>query len=93
MAIIMNTKTEPRPDFEQALTELESLVEKLESGDLSLDQSLQHFKRGVELTRHCQTVLDKAQQTVERLINPDDESSAVAQEADAREADTREADA
>jgi exodeoxyribonuclease VII small subunit len=83
MAINMNTKTEPKPDFEQALTELESLVEKLESGDLSLDQSLQHFKRGVELTRHCQTVLDEAQQTVERLVNPDDESSAVAHEPDA----------
>ena len=83
MAMNMNTKTEPKPDFEQALTELESLVEKLESGDLSLDQSLQHFKRGVELTRHCQTVLDEAQQTVERLTNPDDESSAVAHEQDA----------
>ena len=83
MAKNMNTKTEPKPDFEQALTELESLVEKLESGDLSLDQSLQHFKRGVELTRHCQTVLDEAQQTVERLMNPDDESSAVPHQADA----------
>ena len=79
----MNTKTDPKPDFEQALTELESLVEKLESGDLSLDQSLQHFKRGVELTRHCQTVLDEAQQTVERLITPEEDSSAISHEVDA----------
>jgi exodeoxyribonuclease VII small subunit len=64
------------PDFESALKELESLVEQLESGELNLDQSLDRFKRGVELTRHCQDVLDKAQQTVEQLLKPDDESSA-----------------
>jgi len=73
----MNDKTDKLPDFEKALEELESLVEQLESGDLNLDQSLSQFKRGVELTRHCQTVLDKAQQTVQKLIDPDDESSAV----------------
>ena len=60
-----------QPDFEQALSELEGLVSKLESGELTLDQSLEYFKRGVELTRHCQSVLDKAQQTVELLTNPE----------------------
>jgi exodeoxyribonuclease VII small subunit len=74
----MTEKTQELPDFEQALAELESLVEQLESGDLNLDQSLQQFKRGVALTRHCQEVLEKAQQTVEQLLSPDDESSAVA---------------
>ena len=64
------------PDFEKALEELESLVEQLESGDLSLDQSLKQFKRGVELTRHCQAVLEQAQQTVEQLMDPTDETSA-----------------
>ncbi len=73
----MNEKTQDLPDFEKALEELESLVEQLESGDLSLDQSLQQFKRGVELTRHCQGVLEQAQQTVEQLLDPADESSAV----------------
>ena len=73
----MSKKETELPDFEKALEELESLVEQLESGELSLDQSLQRFKRGVELTRHCQGVLDKAQQTVEQLLQPDDESSAV----------------
>jgi exodeoxyribonuclease VII small subunit len=73
----MNKKTEKLPDFEKSLEELESLVEQLESGDLSLDQSLKQFKRGVELTRHCQGVLDQAQQTVQTLMNTDDESSAV----------------
>ena len=73
----MNDKQEKLPDFEKSLEELEQLVEKLESGDLSLDESLKQFRRGVELTRHCQGVLEKAQQTVEQLLDPADESSAV----------------
>lgn len=72
----MNEKTKKLPDFEKSLEELESLVEQLESGELSLDDSLKQFKRGVELTRHCQGVLDQAQQTVEKLMNNADESSA-----------------
>ena len=63
----MNTPPEKQPDFEHALAELESLVESLESGELSLDESLAQFKRGVELTRHCQSILDHAQQTIETL--------------------------
>jgi exodeoxyribonuclease VII small subunit len=63
---------EDTPDFEAALAELEALVEKLESGDLKLDESLQHFRRGIELTRLCQKVLDEAQQTVETLMGPDE---------------------
>jgi len=70
------------PDFEKSLEELESLVEQLESGELSLDESLKQFKRGVELTRHCQDVLEKAQQTVEKLVDNEDESSAVPMDED-----------
>ncbi len=73
----MNEKSKQKAGFEQALGELETLIEQLESGELSLDQSLKQFKRGVELTRHCQGILDQAQQVVEQLIDPDDESSAV----------------
>ena len=73
----MNEKSKKNAGFEQALGELETLIEQLESGELSLDQSLKQFKRGVELTRHCQGILDQAQQVVEQLIDPDDESSAV----------------
>ena len=50
------------PDFERALSELESLVERLERGDLPLEEALKTFERGVELTRHCQTSLKAAQQ-------------------------------
>jgi len=73
----MNEKSKKNAGFEQALGELETLIEQLESGELSLDQSLKQFKRGVELTRHCQGILDQAQQVVEQLIDPDDESSAI----------------
>jgi exodeoxyribonuclease VII small subunit len=73
----MTEKSEELPDFEKALEELEALVERLESGDLNLEQSLSQFQRGIELTRHCQGVLAQAQQTVEQLIDPDDEASAV----------------
>ncbi|MEJ2383434.1 MAG: exodeoxyribonuclease VII small subunit [Xanthomonadales bacterium] len=72
----MKTQKDELPDFEKSLAELETLVEQLESGELSLDESLRRFKRGVELTRHCQGVLDKAQQTVEKLLDNDDESTA-----------------
>jgi len=78
----MNEKSKENAGFEQALGELESLIEQLESGELSLDQSLKQFKRGVELTRHCQGILDQAQQVVEQLIDPDDESSAAPFESD-----------
>lgn len=56
------------PEFEAALAELESLVERLERGDLPLDEALKTFERGVELTRHCQSSLKSAQQKVEILL-------------------------
>jgi exodeoxyribonuclease VII small subunit len=56
------------PDFEHALAELEQLVERLERGDLPLDEALKTFERGIALTRHCQTSLKAAQQKVEILL-------------------------
>jgi exodeoxyribonuclease VII small subunit len=55
-------------DFERSLAELESIVEKLEQGELSLDESLRHFERGVQLTRVCQSALKQAEQKVEILL-------------------------
>jgi exodeoxyribonuclease VII small subunit len=71
----MSKKTEAGPDFEKTLAELEKLVSNLEKGDLSLDESLSGFKRGIELTQQCQAVLDNAQQTVEQLTDNDDQES------------------
>lgn len=52
------------PDFETALAELEALVERMESGDLALEDALQAFERGVQLTRVCQQALNSAEQKV-----------------------------
>ncbi len=56
-------------DFEKALEELESLVEKMEQGDLGLEESLKHFERGVALTRACQKALTDAEQKVQILVD------------------------
>ncbi|HEY6482566.1 MAG TPA: exodeoxyribonuclease VII small subunit [Steroidobacteraceae bacterium] len=66
------------PDFEHALSELEGLVERLERGDLPLEEALRTFERGVELTRHCQSSLNAAQQKVEILLKRGGQSSAEA---------------
>ena len=55
-------------DLDSSLQELESVVEQLESGDLSLEEALKQFERGVKLTRKCQTTLKKAEQKVEILL-------------------------
>jgi exodeoxyribonuclease VII small subunit len=57
--------------FEQALAELEAVVERLESGELSLEQSLKHFERGIALTRACQKSLAEAEQRVKVLMETD----------------------
>ena len=54
-------------DFEAALAELEALVEQMESGELSLEESLSAFERGVKLTRHCQSALKNAELKVKVL--------------------------
>ncbi|MCW8918203.1 MAG: exodeoxyribonuclease VII small subunit [Gammaproteobacteria bacterium] len=59
---------QPAFNFEKALAELEQLVSKMEQGDLTLEQSLQEFERGVGLTRHCQQALQEAEQRVEILL-------------------------
>jgi exodeoxyribonuclease VII small subunit len=54
--------------LEQSLKELEALVERLESGDLPLEEALKQFEHGVKLTRSCQAILKEAEQKVEILL-------------------------
>ncbi len=54
--------------FEASLAKLESLVEQMESGDLSLDDSLKIFEQGIKLTRECQQALADAEQKVSLLM-------------------------
>ena len=55
-------------DLDKSLAELEKIVERLEGGDLTLDDSLKQFERGVQLTRSCQTALRNAEQKVDILL-------------------------
>ncbi|UZJ43002.1 exodeoxyribonuclease VII small subunit [Marinimicrobium sp. C6131] len=55
-------------DFEQSLSELEALVNQMEQGELSLEESLQAFERGIQLTRDCQERLSAAEQQVQVLM-------------------------
>jgi exodeoxyribonuclease VII small subunit len=58
-------------DFNKGLIELEEIVNKMESGDLELEESLKLFEQGVELTRQCQTALNEAEQRISVLISDD----------------------
>ncbi len=72
----MSKTTDPKtPNFEASLAQLEQVVEKLESGDLSLDDSLVQFQKGMNLSKSCQKSLDEAQLKVDALLNPEDPDS------------------
>ncbi|MFY9333322.1 MAG: exodeoxyribonuclease VII small subunit [Porticoccaceae bacterium] len=60
-------------DFEQQLASLEALVESLESGELSLEDSLKSFETGIKVARECQQALKAAEQKVEILMRQGDE--------------------
>ncbi len=70
-------------DFEASLTQLETLVEKLENSEFTLEQSLQAFESGVKLTRQCQQALSDAEQKVQLLIEENGQSQAVPFQGDA----------
>lgn len=72
----MSQKKTRVQDFEQSMRELEALVEKLEQGDLPLEEALKQFERGVALTRACQTALKAAGQKVEILMKASNTRSA-----------------
>lgn len=54
-------------NFETALNELETLIDKMETGQLSLEDSLKCFEEGIKLARQCQTSLKEAEQKVQIL--------------------------
>ncbi|RDE18328.1 exodeoxyribonuclease VII small subunit [Motiliproteus coralliicola] len=65
------------PDFEASLSELEKLVDQMEQGELTLEQSLQAFEQGIKLTRDCQQRLSQAEQKVQVLIEQNGQIEAV----------------
>ena len=63
----MSKKKTTPASFEDSLSELEALVESMENGELSLEESLAAFERGIALSRNCQQALQAAEQKVEIL--------------------------
>ena len=71
-----------QPSFEQALERLETIVEELEGGALSLENSIARYEEGVKLSRQLGRTLDQAEKRIERLVANDDEPTTVPLELD-----------
>jgi exodeoxyribonuclease VII small subunit len=64
--------TEEAPNFEDALERLETIVEELEGGSLTLEESIARYEEGVRLSRRLTQTLDEAEKRIERLVDADD---------------------
>ncbi|ARN73468.1 exodeoxyribonuclease VII small subunit [Oceanicoccus sagamiensis] len=80
-------KAKKSVDFEEALDQLEELVEDMENGDLTLEESLKAFEQGIKLTRECQTALSQAEQKVQMLVEENGKLKAVELDEDFAEDD------
>ncbi len=70
----MPKKNDPSVSFENALQELETIVRRLETGDLPLEDALNEFEKGVKLAKTGQQTLQKAEQRVQILLKPDSDA-------------------
>lgn len=75
MARKTTTEASPVADFEQSLDALEQLVDKMEHGEMSLEDSLAAYERGVGLYRRCQSALEQAELRVRLVTDPQDPAS------------------
>ena len=64
--------SEKKVDFEKAMEELENIVEKLEKGDLNLDESVKKFEDGMKLSKTCTKILNEAEKKINLLIETPD---------------------
>jgi len=60
-------KDTSKPGFEEAIKELTEIVHKIESGETSLQDSLEQFERGMALIKHCRVILEKAEKRIEKI--------------------------
>ncbi|MDX1434845.1 MAG: exodeoxyribonuclease VII small subunit [Gammaproteobacteria bacterium] len=74
MAARSKTRDKQQANFEQALKELEGLVERMEEGELTLEESLKTYERGIALSHVCQKALDDAEQRIRILTERDGKS-------------------
>nr|WP_186338924.1 exodeoxyribonuclease VII small subunit [Mariprofundus sp. NF] len=70
--VVSSKKETDELSFEQALEQMTSLVAKLESGELPLEESVAAFEQGVKLSRRCESLLDKAEQRLQVLNSSED---------------------
>ena len=77
MVLLMQQLKEYKVDFEKKLSRLEEIVQKMEKGDSSLEDSLKLFEEGIKLSRECQSQLTKAEAQVKKLIAIDDSGKAI----------------
>lgn len=67
-------------DFEKKLTRLEEIVQKMEKGDIALEQSLKFFEEGVQLSRDCQSQLTEAENKIKILVAFDEQKKPITQD-------------
>jgi exodeoxyribonuclease VII small subunit len=67
-------KKDKLPDLETSLKEINGLVDKMEHSELSLEQALSNFGRGIELIKHCQKILQEAEQKIQLLTQNGEQS-------------------
>ena len=74
-------KSSQQPDdatdlsFEKAITELTDIVDKVEQGEIPLEESLRQYEKGMTLIKHCRTVLQRAEQRIEKMSLQEDDSA------------------
>lgn len=83
----MTKAAEKLPSLEASLSEISGLVDKMEHGELTLEQSLAHFERGIVLVKHCQKILVEAEQKVQILIKNNNQEE-LASYGDGKDEDT-----
>ena len=63
----LNPAAAPPPDFEHSIAEVEAIIQRIEAGEVGLEESITQYERGVGLIRQCRAVLDKVEQRVADL--------------------------
>jgi len=80
-----NQPNEQQLTFEQAVEQLEQIIDAIESGEVGLEQSLKQYEQGVKLLNHCRSILDRAEQKIEQLNVTDEAGLEDAEQQDAEE--------
>ena len=77
------SKEKKQPNLEESLDEISTLIDKMEHSELTLEQSLSNFERGINLVKHCQKILTEAEQKVQVLIQTNTQEELVASDVSA----------